>query len=448
MFKDSLIFIDHPPAPEQLFIGHYDAGLVALSIGLAISASYTALMVAEFATTLPQSRLRQVFIGLGGVAMGVGIWAMHFIGMLGFELPCPVAYEPWATGLSIVPGLIACSWALYIVSQPSLNAKTLVAGGFWFGLGIGVMHYAGMAAMRLDGALRYDPVLFLVSLVVAVALAILALWVRFGLARRLPFGERWALMAGATVMGLAISGMHYTAMGATYFLRHGDPGDPVMIQGVNPMDTALAITAATGLLLGLVILVVTRQVMSELEGKARIETLARKLQDQMAVVKASEARFRTLFEQSHDAIMLLTTAGIYVDANRRALQLFGLTDKQDLLNHDLWALSAPQQPDGRDTADAATFQIDRVMAEGGCAFEWRHLRADGTEFLAEVLLSTYPTEAETLLLASVRDITQRSVLEQSTRQTTQKLELATKAAGIGIWEWDLINNRLAWDERL
>ncbi|MFM2006511.1 MAG: hypothetical protein RLZZ09_2166, partial [Pseudomonadota bacterium] len=412
------------------------------------SASYTALMVAQFATTLPQSRLRKVFIGLGGAAMGVGIWAMHFIGMLGFELPCPVAYEPWGTSLSIVPGLLASSWALYIVSQPSLNARTLMVGGFWFGLGIGVMHYAGMSAMRLDGALRYDPSLFLLSLIMALALAVLALWVRFGFARRMPFGERWALLAGATVMGLAISGMHYTAMGATYFLRHGDPGEAVMIQGVDPMDMALGITAVTGLLLGLVILVVTRQMMSELEGKARVEALAGELWDQIAAVKASEARFRTLFEQSHHAIMLLTSGGIYVDANRRALQLFGLTNKQDLLNHDLWTLSAPQQPDGRNTAEAAAFQIERVMAEGGCTFEWRHLRADGMEFLAEVLLSTYPAEADTLLLASVRDITQRSSLEQTTRQAKQTLELATKAAGIGIWEWDLADNRLQWDDRL
>ena len=113
MPQSSLIFIAHPPAPEQLFVGHYTPGLVALSIALAISAAYTALMVAQFATTQPQSRLRQTFMGLGGLAMGVGVWAMHFIGMLGFELPCPVAYDPWGTGLSIVPGLIASpvGWA-------------------------------------------------------------------------------------------------------------------------------------------------------------------------------------------------------------------------------------------------------------------------------------------------------------------------------------------------
>ena len=449
MLKSSLVFIAHPPPPEQLFIGHYVPGLVALSIALATSAAYTTLMVAQFATTQPQSRMRQTLVGLGGVAMGVGVWAMHFIGMLGFELPCPVAYDPWGTGLSIVPGVIASSWALHIVSQPSLNTRTLWTGGFWFGLGIGVMHYAGMAAMRLEGALRYDPALFLLSLVVAVMLATLALWVRFGLARHLPFGERWSLPAAATVMGLAIAGMHYTAMGATYFMRLGHPEQTDVIQSVDPIEMAMGITVATGLMLGLVILVVTRQMMSELEGKARIEALARELQDNMAAVQASEARFRALFEQSHDAIMLLSPDGTYVDANQRALQLFGLSDKQDLLHHDLWKLSASLQPDGRAVADAAAFQIDRVMAEGGCTFEWLHRRADGTEFLAEVLLSTYPTpQKDRLLLASVRDVTPRRALENAARQATQRLELARIAAGIGIWDWNLVDNRLEWDDRM
>ena len=448
MPKSSLVFIAHPPAPEQLFNGHYAPGLVALSIALAISAAYTALMVAQFATTQPQSRLRQTFMGLGGLAMGVGVWAMHFIGMLGFELPCPVAYDPWGTGLSIVPGLIASVWALHIVSQPSVNSRTLMVGGFWFGVGIGVMHYAGMGAMRLEGSLRYDPALFLLSLVVAVMLATLALWVRYGLARHLPFGERWTLPAGATVMGLAIAGMHYTAMGATYFMREGHPGQTAVIQGVDPTEMAMGITMAAGLLLGLVILVVTRQMMSELEGKARVEALARELQDNMAAIAASEERFRTLFERSHDAIMLLTTEGVYVDANQRALQLFGLNDKQDLLKRDLWQLTAVLQPDGRHMADAAAFQIDRVMTEGGCAFEWLHRRADGKEFLAEVLLSTYPTQSGKLLLASLRDITQRQALENAARQVTQRLELAKVVAGIGIWDWNLVDNSLEWDDRM
>ena len=448
MPKSSLIFIAHPPAPEQLFIGHYAPGLVALSIALAISAAYTALMVAQFATTQPQSRLRQTFMGLGGLAMGVGVWAMHFIGMLGFELPCPVAYDPWGTGLSIVPGLIASGWALHIVSQPSVNSRTLMVGGFWFGVGIGVMHYAGMGAMRLEGSLRYDPALFLLSLVVAVMLATLALWVRYGLARHLPLGERWALPAGATVMGLAIAGMHYTAMGATYFMRQDGTGEPIVVHGVDPTEMAMGITMAAGLLLGLVILVVTRQMMSELEGKARVEALARELQDNMAAVQASEIRFRTLFEQSHDAIMLLTTEGMYVDANRRALELFGLSDKQDLLKHDLWQLSAALQPDGRHVADAAAFQIDRVMAEGGCTFEWLHRRSDGTEFPAEVLLSSYPTRNGKLLLASLRDISQRQTLEKAARKATQRLEMAKVVAGIGIWDWDLVENRLEWDDRM
>jgi sorbitol-specific phosphotransferase system component IIC len=107
---------------------------------------------------------------------------------------------------------------------------------------------------------------------VAVALAILALWVRFGLARRFPSRQRGALCAAASIMGLAISGMHYVATASSYFVRNGaDTGAP--IHGVDPLTMAVGITIATGLLLGLVMLVVTRRMAGELESKAQVEAL-------------------------------------------------------------------------------------------------------------------------------------------------------------------------------
>lgn len=90
------------------------------------------------------------------------------------------------------------------------------------GAGIGAMHYGGMAAMRMSALLRYEPRLFALSLLVAVVFSVLALWARFGL-QRLVKRPQWACLVSAAVMGVAMSGMHYTAMASAYFLRSGEP---------------------------------------------------------------------------------------------------------------------------------------------------------------------------------------------------------------------------------
>jgi|GEM_PF-2563831 len=420
MLKNVIAFADHAPAAELLYAGEYRPGLVALSVAIAIFTSYTALLVAQFAAPLDKPGARQILTGLGGLALGVGIWAMHFIGMLGFALPCAVTYDPWLTALSILPGVIASMFALRLVSRPSINGRTLLAGGLFFGLGIGAMHYLGMAAMRIEGALRYDPVLFLLSIVAAVLLAAIALSVRFGIFRREGTTQKWRLPVAAAVMGVAISGMHYVAMTSTYFLRPEADGGAV-IAGVDPLTMAIGITFTTGVLIGLVMLVIFRQAAGELESKARLEAMAAELLERVHAATASENRFRALFENSYDAITILTSEG-YVDGNSRALELFGLASKAELLALHPVDLSPCRQLDGRESMTAARDYIARAIADGSCRFEWLHRRRNGVEFPADVLLSAYQSGSRTLLQATVRDISERKALEAAARLRAAELE--------------------------
>ncbi|MFM8444172.1 MAG: response regulator [Methylococcus sp.] len=424
MLKNIIAFAGHAPAAGLLYAGEYKPGLVVLSVAIAIIASYTALLVAQFAGPLDKPGARQTLIGLGGLALGVGIWAMHFIGMLGFALPCAVTYDPWLTALSILPGVIASVFALRLVSRPSINGRTLATGGLFFGLGIGAMHYLGMGAMRIEGALRYDPVLFLLSIVAAVALAAIALWVRFGIFRRQGTTQKWRLPVAAAVMGVAISGMHYVAMTSTYFLRPvADEG--AVIAGVDPLTMAVGITVTTGALIGLVMLVIFRQVTGELESKTRLEAMAAELQERVNAATVSENRFRALFENSYDAITILTAEG-YVDGNSRALELFGLASREELLTLHPVDLSPSRQLDGRETVTAARDYIARAIAEGSCRFEWLHRRRNGVEFPADVLLSAYQSGSRTLLQATVRDISERKALEAAARQRAKELEASNQ----------------------
>lgn len=212
-----------PPDDNLLYVGRYDLLLVIISISVAILASYGALLVAQLDS---ESRIvaRRSWAPIGGICMGFGIWSMHFIGMMAFTLPCAVNYDPYITLLYMLPGMLASTLALYVISRESISFPQLLGGGVLFGAGIGAMHYSGMAAMRIEGLIQYDAWLFLVSIVVAVVMAVLALWIKFRLQRhsQQAEGATKALIIGSIVMGLAVSAMHYTAMTATYFVREGE----------------------------------------------------------------------------------------------------------------------------------------------------------------------------------------------------------------------------------
>ncbi len=235
-----------PPESSVLYTGNYDPVLVSLSVVVAIFASYASLLVSQHVSTTSIAATRRMWITVGGLCLGIGIWAMHFVGMLAFNLPCSSSYNAPLTLLSTIPGILASTLAIKIISRRELSHTRLATGGLLIGAGIGAMHYSGMAAMRLNGLIRYDLKLFLLSILVAVALATLALWIKFRLQSWQARWNAWMTIASAVVLGLAVSGMHYTAMAAAYFIRDGDTG--LVASGMAPTFLATIVLAATSLI--------------------------------------------------------------------------------------------------------------------------------------------------------------------------------------------------------
>ncbi|MCH4876690.1 putative bifunctional diguanylate cyclase/phosphodiesterase [Pseudomonas sp. TMW22090] len=198
-----------------MLIGSYSPTLVIISLFVAILASYTALNLTERIATAKGHAVALWTAG-GAFAMGVGVWSMHFIGMLAFTLPIDLGYDVTLTLLSLLIAMLSCGFALWLVSQPRLPAWQLLFGALAMGSGISAMHYTGMAAMRMQPGIDYDPALFSASLLIAVGASGAALWIAFRLRQHTP---HVALMrAGAAViMGIAIVGMHYTGMAAARF---------------------------------------------------------------------------------------------------------------------------------------------------------------------------------------------------------------------------------------
>jgi len=203
--------------------GRYSPALVVLSIFIASAASFTALELAA-RITAARGRERLAWVAGGSVAMGVGIWSMHFVGMLAFHLPIPITYGLGLVLLSVVVAIAASAVALFISSRPSLGPLALIGGALWMGPAIAGMHYIGMAALSADAGLEYSPGLVLAS----VAIAVLASLAGLQLAHRFSADEsrrtRLARVGSALVFGAAIAGMHYTGMAAAQFSTPGHTG--------------------------------------------------------------------------------------------------------------------------------------------------------------------------------------------------------------------------------
>ena len=224
--------------------GSYNAPLVALSLFVAIIASYTAL---ELAGRVSQKRGKSSWFWLvgGAFAMGSGIWSMHFIAMLAFHLPVPIAYDAWITILSLVIGIVASGLALYVVRRPTLTGANITAGATLMGVGISAMHYTGMYAMSMSPPIEYQPFMFMASVVIAIGASFVALWIAYRL-RHTGFGVAFTAKIGsAAIMGLAITGMHYSAMAAAEFAPDSICLAVDSTHGMPPGTLAVTIGIAT-----------------------------------------------------------------------------------------------------------------------------------------------------------------------------------------------------------
>jgi NO-binding membrane sensor protein with MHYT domain len=222
--------------------GTHDPYLVALSILVACFASYTALDLSGHVGPA-RGFARRVWLVAAALAMGGGIWSMHFVAMLAFIMPTPMSYDIGLTSLSLVVAIFVTGVGFYVISRQSASPLPLILSGIFMGLGIAGMHYTGMAAMRGHVELSYDPLFVALSLVIAIGASTVALWLAF---RTTDLGQK---LVAAVVMGLAISGMHYTAMRAAIFTAHDPVHEAQVYASLDQTNLALAVAGITFIIL-------------------------------------------------------------------------------------------------------------------------------------------------------------------------------------------------------
>ena len=276
------------------FAGSYDYGEVARSVLIAVSASYAALDLGG-RVTAAHGWARAAWLTGGAIALGIGIWATHFKGLLAFRLPVTVDYH-WPTVLvSLVIAVLASAIALYVATRQKMGTVQAWTGSLIMGGGIAAMHYVGMAAMRLAAVTRFDPLLVALSVVSAILFSRIALMFTFDYREDFR-GTTLAKVISAAVMGAAISLMHYSGMAAVSFMPADVFPNLSHTVSISPLGNN-GIAIVTFLVLGTAILTSAVDRQTQAEVRRMNERLEQRVVERTRQLTAANEELRRLSGQ-------------------------------------------------------------------------------------------------------------------------------------------------------
>jgi PAS domain S-box-containing protein len=385
--------------------------LVALSVLIAICASYTALTLAG-RVTVARGRARTAWLLGGSVAMGSGIWSMHFVAMLAFHLPVEIAYDAWFMALSYLAAVVASAFALFVAGRPRVGIAGRLAAGVCLGVAVVVMHYTGMAAVRVDARLTYDPVLVAASVAVAIAASTVALWLFLWLRNDETRRGRVLRPIAAVVMGLAIAGMHYTAMAAAHFSSAG---------AMPPMDDQFLI-GTTGLalpvVLGAFVILALTMVGSTTDRWVRAQLTAAE------ALRESEERYRSVVSEVDEVIFRTDASGRWTFLNPAWTGITGYTVAETL------GIEIHECAHGEDRAAVVEqYAALRAGRTDYAQFEIRcSTKGNETRWLEVRARASRGAEGDFAGAAGViRDVTDRRRAEEALRHAREVAEAASRA---------------------
>ena len=412
MFDQFLTLFQYP-VDSLLIYGAFKPWLVVLSISIAIFASFMAMNVASQAKHIRSTFWRQFMLVVGSITLGGGVWSMHFIGMLAFDLCMPINYGVQLTLISVLPSIFASWITLNIITREKVTKWQLIIGGILVGLGIGTMHYIGMAAMEVSALLRYDLTMFGLSIIVAAVLAILSLWVytRLRTGRFSYLGSTKISMLASVFMGFAIAGMHYTGMAAARFVR---PSGFEFTEQTAEISKYLAasVTIATILIIMLVL----------------GANLLIKYKDISAKAADKESRLRAMMDTAMDGIVTINDKGTVISSNTAIEGLLGwssnsligenikiiipevfVVDKNGLLNRNI------------ETKNDTSLKGKQVEA----------IHQNGENISVKLSIGHTQIDEDSFYVVFVTDIRKQLLLEQQRQEDEEKIRsLITNIPGI------------------
>jgi NO-binding membrane sensor protein with MHYT domain/nitrogen-specific signal transduction histidine kinase/AmiR/NasT family two-component response regulator len=394
--------------------GTYNPQLVALSILVAAFASYTALDLGGRAAAT-RGVAPRLWLVAAAIAMGGGIWSMHFIAMLAFNMPMPMSYAIGLTTLSLVVAIFVTGAGFYFINRQRAPPLSLVFSGIFMGLGIAAMHYIGMAAMREHADISYDFLFVALSLVIAIGASTAALWLAL---RTTDLRQR---LVAAAVMGLAISGMHYSAMRGTTFAVHGPVHAAQGYASLDQTNLALMVAGITFVILAFALIASLQQENSE---RRRAEEALRR----------SEAYLAQAQTLSHTGSFGWNpaTGEIYWSA-----ETFRIFDFDRGNPPDITQIVQQAHPEDKDNLQRT---LDRAQREKkDFDLEYRSLiRYGSVKHLQIVARASADESGDVEFVGAVMDITRRNLAREAQRaqerereELQRQLQQAAKMEAIG-----------------
>jgi PAS domain S-box-containing protein len=406
----------------------FNLGLVVLSYFVAVTASHVTLLLAARVRD-PHAVNWKLWMVCGGLAMGLGIWSMHFVATLALRLPIQVLYDLPLTALSWVFAIVACGAAFVVLRRlTGRRLREFLLPGALIGIGIASMHYTGDASMRLSPGIQYDPVLFVASILVAMGAATAALWIAFQLARHRSVSANFG---AALVMGAAVTGMHFTAVAAANF----PAGAVCLASGPRLDDVYMAYTvggATFVILLATMLLSLYDARMSSAIalGAERLrlanEQLEERVRERTQTLAREEARKDAILRTALDCIISMDAHGHVVEWNPAAEHTFGY-DREEAIGRTLAEMMIPERFRQAHQAGLARYLATGEEQVIGKRIELTGLRRNGEEFPVEVAITVMKTEDGPLFTAHLRDITERKRAEQELRESRDAAQAGSEA---------------------
>lgn len=400
-------FQEIDPTKYYSLEGDYNISLIGLSLLISTLTAFTLLVVLDRIWKTNNDSAIRLWRLFGSMIFGLGVWAMHFTGMLAFILPVNMSYNVAITVLSVFPPMIGAFFTLKILSNQQFSFMEIQVSGFLIALGIGAMHFMGMEAMRFDALLIYNPMLFIASILCAHLLAVIAIYF-IAFTHHTRARPLLAKLFSASIMGLAIASMHYIAMAAASF--YVEDGTLLADQNAHShvLTFALSITAV-------VFIIVVTTILSSI--------LDHRLQTTELMLQASETQQRDIVEHLADGLIIIDQHGNIDSINSMGSKMFGCTSQP--LQQNICQLMPSVDLTQLLSQCLESKEIGQTIVTEG-------VNSNAQHFPIEVSCSAMSMQIDnqTLFNCVIRDISHRVQLEQKLRQA-QKLEsIGQLAAGI------------------
>ncbi|MFF2527480.1 EAL domain-containing protein [Brevibacillus sp. NPDC058079] len=381
--------------------GTYDNFLVILSYLIAVAASFSALNLAARVST-SKGKHQLLWLIFGATTMGLGIWSMHFVGMLALTLPIKVLYDMEYVILSVILAIFVSSIALFTVTKSNLNARQLGIAGILMAAGISGMHYVGMAAMIIE--ITYDMWIVILSIIIAATASAAALWLLFYFRRDQSKYAYLYKLGSSLIMGAAIAGMHYTGMVAAHFYVTELPTTEVETQ-IEPETLAYIIVLATFLLIGITLFGLF---------------INKRLSQKDTVIQENESWYRSLYKNNEYGIISLDTGGCIIKMNPAVTKIGGLSE-EEFMNQHVSKIGMHIVEEKRDITKDSFAQSFQPIRNN---FETTILHPNGNRVELSVL--NVPVEIEGEVVGNhiiVKDITEENRVKEKIRYLAYHDEL-------------------------